>query len=129
MDAAEGAKRDIGRAIMDAQPIGGKSDAVDVGGETAGGDDARMLQARLDILVARLWAAVWINPSLTFLWMLPFLGFYPIFGTVSWVQFAFIMLMQFSISVAAVHLRFAFFLVQLGISMCWVYQLLLKYAA
>jgi len=102
MDAAEGAKRDIGRAIMDAQPIGGKSDAVDVGGETAGGDDARMLQARLDILVARLWAAVWINPSLTFLWMLPFLGFYPIFGTVSWVQFAFIMLMQFSISVAAV---------------------------
>ncbi len=34
-----------------------------------------------------------------------------------------------STSVLAVQLRFAFFLVQYGISICWAYQLLVKYAS
>jgi two-component system cell cycle sensor histidine kinase PleC len=103
-DAAEGVKKDIGRTIMDAQPIGGKGDVIDAGGETAG-VDTRMLQARLDMMVATLSTAVWINPCLTLLWMLPFLGLFPMLGTVKWPQFVIIMAMQFAISIATRMIR------------------------
>src|SRR5271155_5094081 len=102
MDAVKGAKRDTGRTIMDAQPIGGKSDAIDGGGSGTADAETRMLQARLDILVGRLSAAVWINPGLTLLWMMPFLGFFPRLGTVTLSQFFIIMAMQISISIGAV---------------------------
>ena len=100
MEAAEGASKGFGRAIMDAQPIGGKDDALGGGGEPVGAE-ARMLHARLDILVATLFSAVWINPGLTILWMLPFLGWFPRLGTVTWFQFGVIMAMQFAISLGA----------------------------
>ena len=101
MDAVKGAKRDSGRTIMDAQPIGGKSDAIDGGGSETADAEARMLQSRLHILVGRLSTAVWINPCLTLLWMLPFLGLFPSLGTVSWQQFAIIMTTQFAVSLGA----------------------------
>ncbi|HUO92740.1 MAG TPA: ATP-binding protein [Rhizomicrobium sp.] len=88
---------------MDAQPIGGKSATHDAG-DTAG-QEARMLQARLDILVASLSASVWMNPSLTLIWMLPFLGLFPRLGTVTWAEFTVVMVMQFAISVGARVIR------------------------
>jgi two-component system, cell cycle sensor histidine kinase PleC len=104
MHAAEGANRDFGRTIMDAQPIGGKGDAALDAGETAG-EEARMLQSRLDILVASLSASVWMNPSLTLIWMLPFLGLFPQLGTVTWTQFVIVMVTQFAISIGARVIR------------------------
>ncbi len=103
MNAAEGAKRDFGRTIMDALPIGGKGDALDAG-ETASGE-ARMLRARLDMIVASLSASVWMNPCLTLIWLLPFLGLFPILGTVTWSEFAIIMATQFAIGLGARIIR------------------------
>jgi len=102
MHAVEGATRDFGRTIMDGQPIGGKA-ALDTG--DSAGDEARMLQARLDILVASLSASVWMNPCLTLIWMMPFLGLFPRLGTVTWVQFTIVMVMQFAISIGARVIR------------------------
>ena len=67
---------------MDAQPIGGKGDTIDAGGETAG-VDTRMLQARLDMMVATLSIRVDQPVSDTpldaaFPWLFPMLG------TVKW---------------------------------------------
>jgi two-component system cell cycle sensor histidine kinase PleC len=99
MEAAEGASKGFGRAIMDGQPIGGKDDALGDGSDA--GAETRMLHARLDILVATSSSAVWINPGLTLLWMLPFLGWFPRLGTVTWLQFSVIIAMQFVISLGA----------------------------
>jgi two-component system cell cycle sensor histidine kinase PleC len=68
-------------------------------GKTASGE-SRMLQARLNFLVATMSGAVWINPCLALLWILPFTGLFPILGTITWVQFAIIMAVQFTISLA-----------------------------
>ena len=103
MNAAEGAKRDFGRTIMDALPIGGKGDALEAG-ETASGE-ARMLRARLDMIVAALAASVWMNPCLTLIWLLPFLGIFPMLGTVTWSAFGVIMATQFAIGLGARIIR------------------------
>ena len=103
MNAAEGAKKDFGRKIMDTLPIGGKGEALDTG-ETSG-REMRMLQARLDLLMASLSASVWFNPCLTIIWMLPFLGLFPMLGTVTWMQFSIIMATQFAIGLGARVIR------------------------
>jgi two-component system cell cycle sensor histidine kinase PleC len=103
MNAAEGAKRDFGRTIMDALPIGGKGNTLDAG-ETAS-SEARMLRARLDMIVASLSASVWMNPCLTLIWLLPFLGLFPMLGTVTWSEFAIIMATQFAIGLGARIIR------------------------
>ncbi len=88
---------------MDALPIGGKSDALD-SAETAGAE-ARMLRARLDMLVSSLSGSPWFNPCLTLIWMLPFLGLFPILGTVKWPEFAIIIATQFAIGVGGRVIR------------------------
>jgi two-component system, cell cycle sensor histidine kinase PleC len=103
MNAAEGAKKDFGRTIMDALPIGGKGNVLDTA-ESAG-SETRMLQARLDMLVATLSASIWFNPCLTLIWMLPVLGLFPQLGTVTWTQFAIIMATQFATGIGARVIR------------------------
>jgi two-component system, cell cycle sensor histidine kinase PleC len=60
---------------MAAQVNGNEANAV--------GDETRMLQARLGLMVRTLSGAVWINPCLAILWVLPFTGLFPIFGTIT----------------------------------------------
>ncbi|HTW35097.1 MAG TPA: ATP-binding protein [Rhizomicrobium sp.] len=88
---------------MDALPIGGKGDALD-SAESAGAE-SRMLQARLNLLVASLSQSVWLNPCLTLIWLLPFLGLFPKLGTITWVQFAIITITQFAIGLGARVIR------------------------
>ncbi|MGD0190420.1 MAG: ATP-binding protein [Rhizomicrobium sp.] len=50
--------------------------------EVVDADNARMLRARLDFIVATLAITTWINPSWAALCVLPFVGLVPMFGTV-----------------------------------------------
>jgi two-component system cell cycle sensor histidine kinase PleC len=88
---------------MDALPIGGKGDTLDAVEPASG--EARMLRARLDMLTASLSASVWMNPCLTLIWLLPFLGLFPMLGTLTWSGFAIIMATQFAIGLGARIIR------------------------
>jgi len=46
------------------------------------GDRERMLQARLDMVAAALPAGAWLNPGWALLSIVPFMGFFPMFGAV-----------------------------------------------
>jgi two-component system cell cycle sensor histidine kinase PleC len=83
---------------MGAQEASETVDSIDNG--VSASADARMLRARLDFLVATMSGAVWINPALALLWLLPFTGLFPILGTISGLQFAVIMAVQLAISFA-----------------------------
>ena len=85
---------------MDARAVGGKSDVI-VGGSKAAGNETRMLQARLDILVAALSTAVWINPCLAILWTFPFIGWFPRLGRIALLQLSVIVAIQLAMSVGA----------------------------
>jgi two-component system cell cycle sensor histidine kinase PleC len=54
-------------------------------------EEARMLRARVDLTVATLPIAVWVNPTWAALTALPFTGLFPVFGTVAWWRIALIM--------------------------------------
>ena len=68
---------------------------------TKSGHEDRMLQARLDLMVASMPSAVWINPCVTIIWMLPFMGLFPQLGSIRWPQLALIMAMQIVMGLAA----------------------------
>jgi two-component system, cell cycle sensor histidine kinase PleC len=82
---------------MAREPAGG--DKAKIG--TAYGSEGRMLQARLDLMVASMPTALWINPCLTIVWMLPFMGLFPQLGAIRWPQLCIIMAMQILMGLAA----------------------------
>src|SRR3984885_5396983 len=52
-------------------------------------EDPRLLRARLDLIVSSVPITVWLNPAWAALSTLPFVGFFPIFGTIPlWRVFA-----------------------------------------
>jgi two-component system, cell cycle sensor histidine kinase PleC len=104
MEAAEGASKGFGRAIMDTQPIGGKNNALGSGGEPDGAEE-RMLRARLDMMVWSMSTGYWLNPCLAALWMFPFTGLFPRLGSMTWPQLGIAMGMQVVVSLGgdAIH--------------------------
>ncbi len=94
-----GALEDSERTIMGFQTIGGEKIAV--GGEQTADDTSRMLRARLDLMVASMPTAVWINPCLAIFWTLPFVGIFPVLGTTPWPRLGVIMILQVASSIGA----------------------------
>ncbi len=68
---------------------------------TKSSHEDRMLQARLDLMVASMPSAIWINPCVTIIWMLPFMGLFPQLGSIRWPQLSLIMAMQIVMGLAA----------------------------
>ncbi|HEX3672941.1 MAG TPA: ATP-binding protein [Rhizomicrobium sp.] len=54
-------------------------------------EEARMARARAELTVATLPITVWINPTWAALTALPFIGLFPIFGTVAWWRIALVL--------------------------------------
>ncbi|HWU25653.1 MAG TPA: ATP-binding protein [Rhizomicrobium sp.] len=67
----------------------------------ASGYGTRMLQARLDLMVASMPSAIWLNTCVTVSWMLPFTGLFPLFGTIHWPTIGFVIVMQVLMGLAA----------------------------
>ncbi len=82
---------------MAREPTGGDKEKTG----TASGSEGRMLQARLDLMVASMPTALWINPCLTIVWMLPFMGLFPQLGAIKWPQLCLIMALQVFMGLAA----------------------------
>jgi two-component system, cell cycle sensor histidine kinase PleC len=79
---------------MTAQAIGTKSVAA-----TA---ETRILRARLDLIVGSTPLTTWINPAWAALSILPFAGFFPIFGATPWWQLLSVVAIQAVNSLIAV---------------------------
>jgi len=57
-------------------------------------EEARMLRARLNLIVSSVPIAIWVNPAWALLSILPFAGFFPVFGAISWWRLAAVMAMH-----------------------------------
>ena len=65
-------------------------------------DPARLLRARMDIIVSFLPMKIWLNPTWAMVLMVPFVGFFPVFGHVAaWRLFTILGLHLFNSAVAA----------------------------
>ncbi len=67
-------------------------------------EDARMARARVELTVATLPIAVWINPTWAALTAFPFVGLFPIFGDVAWWRIALILSLHVANSFVAAAL-------------------------
>ncbi len=57
-------------------------------------EETRMLRARLNLIVSSVPIAIWVNPAWALLSILPFAGFFPIFGAIAWWRLAAVMAMH-----------------------------------
>ena len=67
-------------------------------------EETRMQRARVDLTIATLPIAVWVNPTWAALTVLPFTGLFPIFGAVAWWRIVAILVLQIANSFIAVAL-------------------------
>jgi two-component system, cell cycle sensor histidine kinase PleC len=67
-------------------------------------EEARMQRARVDLTVATLPIAVWVNPTWALLTVLPFTGVFPIFGAVALWRIAVILVLHIANSFIAAAL-------------------------
>jgi two-component system cell cycle sensor histidine kinase PleC len=67
-------------------------------------EEMRMQRARVDLTVATLPIAVWVNPTWAALTALPFTGLFPIFGDVAWWRIVAILVLQVANSFIAAAL-------------------------
>jgi len=67
-------------------------------------EETRMQRARVDLTVATLPIAVWVNPTWAALTVLPFTGLFPIFGDVAWWRIVAILVLQVANSFIAAAL-------------------------
>ena len=54
-------------------------------------EETRMLRARLNLIVSSVPIAIWVNPAWAAITILPFAGFFPVFGAIAWWRLAAIM--------------------------------------
>ncbi len=73
--------------------------------EQPAAEEARMLRARLDFMVATLPVTVWVNPTWAAFAVIPFTGLFPIFGSLSWLRIAAVIGVHLINSVIAATLR------------------------
>ena len=64
-------------------------------------EEARMLRARLNLIVSSVPIAIWVNPAWAVLSILPFAGFFPIFGKIAWWRLGAIVALHFANSFIA----------------------------
>jgi two-component system cell cycle sensor histidine kinase PleC len=67
-------------------------------------EEARMARARVELTIATLPVAIWVNPTWAALTALPFTGLFPVFGTVAWWRIALILSLHVLNSFAAAFL-------------------------
>ncbi|HEY1631602.1 MAG TPA: ATP-binding protein [Rhizomicrobium sp.] len=68
-------------------------------------EEARMTRARVELTIATLPIAVWVNPTWAALTALPFTGLFPIFGEVAWWRIALLLSLHAVNSVVAVYIH------------------------
>ena len=76
--------------------------------EEPAAEEARVLRARLDFMVATLPVTVWVNPTWAAFSVIPFTGLFPIFGNLAWWRIAAVVGVHLVNSFIAVTLRNAY---------------------
>jgi two-component system cell cycle sensor histidine kinase PleC len=64
-------------------------------------EEARMARARIELAIATLPLAIWVNPAWAALAALPFIGLFPVFGNVAWWRIALVLSLHVANSFAA----------------------------
>jgi two-component system cell cycle sensor histidine kinase PleC len=64
-------------------------------------EETRMLRARLNLIVSSVPIAIYVNPAWAAITILPFAGFFPVFGAIAWWRLAAIMILHIANSFIA----------------------------